>query len=160
VATSEEAAQPRAWCAHRRVLLAGLGGLGAVGVLAACGDDAPATTPAQNQAQSPGQSMVPTLPSPTGSAKLAATADVPVGGGVVVDGLLIVQPERGTFKAYDAACPHKGVLVTAPENGIAKCPAHSSTFSITDGAKIAGPSQTGLKAIPVKVDGANIMRGA
>jgi nitrite reductase/ring-hydroxylating ferredoxin subunit len=154
VATSEEPAQPQAWCAHRRALLVGIGGIGAAGVLAACGSDAGGETPAQNQSQS----MVPTLPSPTVAAALAATGDVPVGGGVIRDGLLIVQPERGTFKAYDAACPHKGVLVAAPENGIAKCPAHASTFSIADGAKIAGPSQAGLKPIPVKVDGTNILR--
>ncbi|MFG2044720.1 Rieske (2Fe-2S) protein [Dactylosporangium sp. NPDC048998] len=150
---SEEAAQPQAWCAHRRVLLAGLGGIGAATLLAACGGDATANAPAQTQNQDQ-----PPAASATQAAALADTADVPVGGGIVTGGLLIVQPVSGTFKAYDAACPHKGILVSAPQNGVATCPAHASTFSITDGAKISGPTPTGLKEIAVRVDGTKILR--
>ena len=108
------------WCAGRRALLAGAG---VAGLLAACGDD-----PAPPQAAPP--------PPPTPAASLASTADVPVGGGTVVGDVLLVQPVAGTFKAYNAACPHKGVKVAAPKDGVATCAAHNSTFAIADGARL------------------------
>ncbi|MEV6932651.1 Rieske (2Fe-2S) protein [Dactylosporangium sp. NPDC051485] len=129
-------------CAPRRVLLAGLGGIGAATLLAACGDDATAHPAAAQSTAGP----------------LADTKDVPVGGGIVSNGLLIVQPESATFKVFDAACPHKGILVGVPQNGVATCPAHSSTFSIKDGSRIDGPTPTGLKEITIRVDGTKILR--
>ncbi|MGI5238023.1 Rieske (2Fe-2S) protein [Dactylosporangium sp. CA-139066] len=144
VATNEDPAQPSAWCANRRVLLAAFGGAGAAAVLSACGSDATAQAPASAPSSAP--------------ASLADTAQVPVGGGIVTNGLLIVQPVSGSYKAYDAACPHKGILVAAPQNGIATCPAHASTFSITDGSRISGPTPTGLKEVKIRVDGTKILR--
>lgn len=171
VATSKEAAQPQAWCAHRRALLAGLGGIGAAGVLAACGGDSTANSPAAAGTTAAGpastgdQATNGTTATPAGQAQsagagatLADTADVPVGGGTVVGKLLIVQPVSGTFKAYDAACPHKGVLVSAPKDGVATCPAHKSTFSITDGSRLGGPATRGLTEVAVHVDGTKIVR--
>jgi nitrite reductase/ring-hydroxylating ferredoxin subunit len=89
---------------------------------------------------------------------LAATKDVPVGGGIVVAGVLVVQPDRGTFKAFDASCPHRGVLVGPPANGISTCPAHHSTFAIGDGARLSGPATQGLAQIPVSVEEKNVVR--
>ncbi|WP_433077707.1 Rieske (2Fe-2S) protein [Dactylosporangium sp. CA-052675] len=139
-------------CAHRRALLAGLGGLSAAALLAACGDsDATAKAPAATS-PAPAQSSAPA------KTTVADTAQVPVGGGIVANGVLITQPVSGTFKVFDAACPHKGILVTAPQNGIAVCPAHQSKFSITDGSKIDGPTPTGLKLLKSEVDGTSIVR--
>ena len=99
-------------------------------------------------------------PSAVGSAgtRVAAAADVPVGGGVVVNGVLIVQPESGTFKAYNAACPHQGVQLGAPQNDVVTCPAHHSKFKADDGSLISGPATHGLTAIAVTVQGADIVR--
>jgi nitrite reductase/ring-hydroxylating ferredoxin subunit len=144
--------QPPAWCADRRALLAGLGGVGAAALLSACGGSATAKSPAS---EGQGQAAPPTEAPP---AELAETSAVPVGGGIVSNGLLIVQPVSGTFKAFDAACPHKGILVSAPQNGVATCPAHASKFNIADGSRIDGPTPTGLKEIAVKVDGTRIVR--
>jgi len=130
-------------CVRRRAVLAGTAG---VSLLAACGSAEPEPK-SQTEAQKP-----------EASPALAEVSQVPVGGGIVVGGLLIVQPDSGTFKAFDAACPHKGVLVAAPENGVATCPAHKSTFAIKDGAKIAGPTPSGLKEVAIKVDGTKIVR--
>jgi len=142
------------WCTSRRALLAGLGGAGAAGLLAACGDDAVSSPPgAAKSATSAGSPSA-----SAGDGALADTADVPVGGGTVVGSLLIVQPVAGTFKAYDAACPHKGVKVNPPKDGIATCPAHASTFSIADGARLAGPATRGLTAVAVVVKGTKIVR--
>lgn len=143
------------WCAGRRALLAGAGAAGAAGLLAACGDD---TAPA-GAAAAPATSAPAAPPAPSGAApaaSLASTADVPVGGGTVVGGVLLVQPVAGTFKAYDAACPHKGVKVGVPKDGVATCPAHNSTFAIADGARISGPATSGLKEIPIKVEAGRI----
>ncbi|MEU1360533.1 Rieske (2Fe-2S) protein [Micromonospora zamorensis] len=76
----------------------------------------------------------------------------------VAEGVLVVQPEAGTFKAYDAACPHQGVRVGAPRDGVITCPAHNSTFSPGDGARLGGPATKGLTEIPVRVDGTTIVR--
>jgi nitrite reductase/ring-hydroxylating ferredoxin subunit len=135
------------WCTGRRALLAGAG---AAGLLAACGDD-PVT---ETAAAAPATSAAPAEPSLAPS--LASTAEIPVGGGTVVGDVLLVQPVAGTFKAYNAACPHKGVKVAAPKDGIATCAAHNSTFAIADGARLSGPATTGLKEIAIKVDGGRI----
>jgi nitrite reductase/ring-hydroxylating ferredoxin subunit len=95
---------------------------------------------------------------PPGAGPLAATADVPVGGGVVVNGVLIVQPKSGTFKAYNAACPHQGVQVGAPKKGVITCPGHNSQFKADDGSRISGPASRGLTEIAVAVQGADIVR--
>jgi len=97
----------------------------------------------------------PTLePWPTaGAGGLVRTSDVPVGGGVLVNDLIVVQPQRGTFKAYDARCPHQGIIVDPPPTGdtTMSCPAHSSRFRVSDGSRISGPTPSGLRQVPVRV---------
>ena len=80
--------------------------------------------------------------------KLAATADVPVGGGVVLADaqLVITQPKAGTFKAFSAICTHQGCAVSTVENGTINCPCHGSEFAITDGSVVAGPAPKPLPA--------------
>ncbi|MEU4397603.1 Rieske (2Fe-2S) protein [Micromonospora orduensis] len=130
------------WCLSRRALLTGAGAVGAAGLLSACGaGDGPT-----------GQAAA------TAGTVLARTADVPVGGGTVTSGVLVVQPEAGTFRAYDATCPHQGVRVGAPSDGVITCPAHNSTFAVGDGARLGGPATRGLTEIPITVDGTTIVR--
>ncbi|MFC4020320.1 Rieske (2Fe-2S) protein [Micromonospora sp. GCM10011542] len=130
------------WCLSRRALLAGAGAVGAAGLLSACGaGDTPAGAAAA-----------------TAGTVLARTGDVPVGGGTLVGGVLLVQPTAGTFKAYDATCPHQGVRIAAPRDGVSTCPAHNSTFAIADGARLGGPATRGLTEIAVRVDGTDIVR--
>ncbi|HEX8628144.1 MAG TPA: Rieske (2Fe-2S) protein [Catenuloplanes sp.] len=145
-------------CASRRAILIAAGGIGMTGVLAACGNDAPATTGPVAGPQSQG---APTPGSTAGAAPagpLATTTDIPVGGGKVVNGILVVQPSAGTFKAYSAACPHQGVQLIAPKDGVSRCPAHNSTFAIADGAVLDGPATRGLVEVTVSVEGTNIVQ--
>ncbi|PWR13690.1 hypothetical protein DKT68_00710 [Micromonospora acroterricola] len=130
------------WCLSRRALLTGAGAAGAAGLLSACG---------AGDTQAGGATA-------TAGTVLARTSDVPVGGGTVVDGVLVVQPRAGTFAAYDATCPHQGVRVAAPRDGVITCPAHNSTFSASDGARLGGPATRGLTEIPVRMEGTNIIR--
>ncbi|MET7399069.1 Rieske (2Fe-2S) protein [Dactylosporangium sp. NPDC005572] len=140
------------WCPDRRALLAGLG---VTGFLAACSAAPAATPPAASQ---PASQPASEPASDAAAPALADVAAVPVGGGTVVGGVLVVQPEAGVYKAFDAACPHNGVKVTAPEQGVATCPAHKSTFAIKDGARLSGPATRGLTEIPVQVRDGRILR--
>lgn len=95
--------------------------------------------------------------------QVAKLADVPVGGGLLVDEpggtgkLLLVQPSAGQVKAFNAACPHQGVMVGTPQGGTITCPGHGSQFDASSGALKKGPATTGLSTVNVKVDGAAVV---
>jgi nitrite reductase/ring-hydroxylating ferredoxin subunit len=133
----------------RRAVLTGAGAAGLTGVLAACGDETtPPPPPPRASTAGPSTSV------------LTTTAALTVGGGTVVEGVLVVQPTAGVYKAYDAACPHKGVMVSAPKDGVITCAAHKSTFKLEDGSRISGPATQGLNPVNINVDGTNIVRAA
>ncbi|MFD9705965.1 Rieske (2Fe-2S) protein [Lentzea sp. NPDC059081] len=100
----------------------------------------------------------------TGSAggALVALADVPEGGGAVVDGpggkkIVVARVSATEVKAFDATCPHQGSIVAEPSGGTITCPSHGSQFSPADGSVKKGPATTGLKAVAVKVDGDQVV---
>jgi len=84
-----------------------------------------------------------------------ATA-VPVGGGTIFGalGLVVTQPEPGTFVAFDTTCPHRQCAVKAVAAGVINCFCHGSRFRVADGSVAGGPSPEPLsrRAIVV-VDG-------
>jgi len=93
-----------------------------------------------------------------GSPALAKVADVPVGGGVVLEGrrMVITQPKAGTIKAFTAVCTHQGCVVADVSNGTINCPCHGSRFKVADGSVANGPATRALRQISVTVDGADI----
>ncbi|MFY9668374.1 MAG: Rieske (2Fe-2S) protein [Trebonia sp.] len=101
----------------------------------------------------------------TGSAlpagALAATAQVPDGGGKIIDGknIVITQPHSGSFRAFTAICTHEGCIVSSVSNGTINCPCHGSKFSIKDGSVVHGPAPSPLAAIAIKVEGTSIFQG-
>jgi nitrite reductase/ring-hydroxylating ferredoxin subunit len=149
---------------RRAVLLAA--GLAVTVSVAGCGADEP--TPAAASTPVAPSEATPSEPStsaggaqaiPAGA--LTLVAHVPVGGGVVVEEgkVLVVQPNGGTFKAYDAKCPHRGVPVNPPDaDGIVVCPRHRARFKAADGSVVKGPAERALSGIPVKVDGEYVVR--
>ncbi|MER7277585.1 Rieske (2Fe-2S) protein [Dactylosporangium sp. NPDC000244] len=162
-------------CAARRTLLLGAGAMG-IAVLAGCGGG---DEPAPGAGGNPAGSSAPAAPATTGgnpfddsspggdagvqvpANALVAVGEVPVGGGVIVkDTVLVVQPAKGSFKAYDAACPHQGAIVDPPFDGnpIIMCPRHNSKFKVSDGSKVDGPTPGGLKTVKVGVKSGYVVR--
>jgi Rieske Fe-S protein len=94
---------------------------------------------------------------PAAGTKLSTTAEVPVGGGIILvdEGLVVTQPEEGTFKAFSSKCTHQGCVVTKVTETI-DCPCHNSKFSLSDGSPQSGPATSPLPETSVTVDGANV----
>ena len=91
--------------------------------------------------------------------KITATADVPVGGGVVVKAgkVVVTQPTQGEFKGFTAVCTHAGCVVKEVAGGTINCPCHGSKFSITDGSVVAGPAKQPLGGARIAVEGTEIV---
>lgn len=162
----------------RRVVLAGAGAAGLAAVLSGCtvyGDSPapsdpggpPAAPPAA--ADSPGAAASGAAGSPdpggrdavgggTGGRDLAGTGDIPVGGGKVFpdEGVVVTQPQAGTFKAFSATCTHQGCQVESVSNGTINCPCHGSRFRVADGSVAGGPAKRALPGRKLSVDGDRI----
>ena len=93
-----------------------------------------------------------------GSRVLAATAEIPVGGGKILTAkkIVITQPRAGSFDAFTAICTHLGCTVNTVADGTIDCPCHGSKFSISDGSVINGPATAPLARINIKVQGNSI----
>lgn len=153
--------------ARRRVLAAGTVGVGAAGLLAACGgDDEPAASNPTTAAPSTGS---PTTPAPSTSANgevpagnaLASTSDIPVGSGKIFaeQKVVVTQPAAGDFKAFSAQCPHQGCLVSRVQGTEIHCTCHGSVFSATDGSVVTGPARSPLPAQTITVEGQSLVLG-
>ncbi len=96
-----------------------------------------------------------------GSAFLAKTTDIPVGGGKILTDLKIVitQPQAGTFHAFTAICTHQGCIVNAVSGGTINCPCHGSRYSIVNGSVVRGPAPLPLAAVSILVQGTSILQG-
>jgi Rieske Fe-S protein len=137
-------------------VLAGVGLVGVAGVITACGAGS----------SSSAQAGSPTASTPAGQAAssaaaanaLAATSDIPVGGGTIFTGpkVVVTQPTANEFKAFSAVCTHMGCIVSQVSNGTIDCPCHGSQYSITTGAVVAGPAPMPLPAEQIKVSGGSI----
>jgi Rieske Fe-S protein len=89
---------------------------------------------------------------------LAKTADVPVGGGVIVGDTVITQPTAGVFKGLSSVCTHAGCNVKAIADGTIDCPCHGSKFNL-DGTVAQGPATKPLAAKAITVQGDSIVTG-
>jgi Rieske Fe-S protein len=91
-------------------------------------------------------------------AVLAKTADVPVGGGLIVGDaqVVITQPTAGTFKAFTSVCTHQQCQVANVEGGTINCTCHGSKFDINDGSVVSDPAPQPLAAKQIKVAGDSI----
>ena len=134
---------------NRRNVLAGSGIVAAAVVVSACAPGSDVANSDNIQGTTVGAS----------GTVLAAVADVPVSGGVVISDppIVVTQPKNGEIKGFTAICPHAGCLVSTVENDEIICPCHGSRFSSVDSSVIQGPAEQGLAAAAVSVKGANVV---
>jgi len=155
--------------ATRRGMLAGVGLVGLAGAITACGaasssstSSAPASTAASptgasgasaSASASEASSAATGAGSTAGADALAATAEIPAGGGKIftVQKVVVTQPTAGEFKAFSAVCTHMGCIVNQISNGTIDCPCHGSQYSIATGDVVAGPAPRPLPAKQIKV---------
>jgi Rieske Fe-S protein len=91
---------------------------------------------------------------------LTGTADVPVGGGEILDAqkVVVTQPSKGEFKAFSAVCTHQQCLVAQITDGKIVCPCHGSQFSVEDGSVVGGPAPSPLPKVAIDVKGDRVVR--
>ncbi|HVQ88413.1 MAG TPA: Rieske (2Fe-2S) protein [Actinomycetes bacterium] len=144
----------------RRTVVQGAALAGVGLALAACGKAATeTTTPNAQSSPTDAPSSDPAGGSGSGSIDgLAATADIPVDGGVIVEKVVITQPEKGTFKAFTAVCTHLGCIVDEVADNVITCPCHGSTYSAADGSVLGGPAPSPLAEVPVEVQDGQVVR--
>ncbi|MFE5327099.1 Rieske (2Fe-2S) protein [Embleya sp. NPDC056575] len=136
----------------RRTLLRGAAVVGAVGVagsaVTACATD--------NQPATPHEKKLLDGPVTVGRAD-----DVVVGKGKVYTdtSIVVTQPAKDDYKAFDARCPHQGCLVTKVDQGVIQCQCHGSQFSMNDGSVVRRPAKRGLTPLPVTVANGEIVVG-
>ena len=152
----------------RRVVLTGALAVGAIPILAACGSNsdgggsgggtggldsggASGNQPSSSQSDGGNGDGEPVL--------LAPVADVPEGGGVVLEEeeLVLTQPSEGQFRCFSAICTHQGCPVSGVANGTINCPCHGSMFDIDTGEVLAGPAPSPLPEKPIIVSGKEIL---
>ncbi|MFJ3970245.1 Rieske (2Fe-2S) protein [Streptomyces parvus] len=136
----------------RRTVVAAVGAAGAAAALTACGggsDDAGGSGTVE-QPGSGGEKQ--------GGAVLAATADIPEGGGMVFAAhkVVVTQPKPGEFKAFSSTCTHQGCAVKDVSAGTITCPCHNSTFDAATGSPTGGPATQPLPAREITVEGDSI----
>lgn len=118
----------------------------------------PSPSSAPSASESPSESPSKAASSKAPSGPSVATADVPVGGGVILSDAdyVVTQPTKGTYKAFSKICTHQGCKVGSVTDGVIKCPCHGSEFSIADGSVKHPPASKPLPESTTTVAGSKV----
>lgn len=139
--------------ASRRIVFQGLGALGVAAALAGCGGGSGGSDDGSTGGSTPTAG--------TAGEELATTAEIPVGGGIVLTDkhIVITQPAAGEFKAFSSRCLHQGFDVTKVEDGTITCAFHGSTYDAATGAVTGGPAPSDgtLATVAVEVKGDKVV---
>lgn len=149
----------------RRTVLQATGLVAVGGVVAACGGSSGSASasssaaPAASSAAPAASSAAPASSAAAGGSGVAAVADIPVGGGIILEdeAIVLTQPTAGDVKAFTAICTHQACLVSQVVDNEIICPCHGSKFSATDGSVIQGPATQALAVAGVSVDGGQVV---
>ena len=83
------------------------------------------------------------------------TSKVPVKGAYLAKvggrSILITQPKKGVFRAFDPTCTHAGCQLSGISGTNLVCNCHGATFSSDSGAPTGGPANIPLAKIKVAV---------
>ncbi|MFB8217319.1 Rieske (2Fe-2S) protein [Streptomyces anulatus] len=144
------AAQKHRSLLGRRTVVAAAGAAGAAAALTACGGGSDGSG-GSDTVEQPGSGG-------KGGEVLAATSDIPEGGGVVfaAQKVVVTQPQPGEFKAFSSTCTHQGCAVKDVSGGTITCPCHNSTFDAATGSPTGGPATRPLPARQITVEGDSI----
>ncbi len=97
------------------------------------------------------------------SVRVRSIPELSVVGGAVRIGNIkgapigLARTGENSYRAFNLNCPHQGYAVERDATGWI-CPAHNSQFE-ADGDLLLGPSTTGLKRVPARVSGAQVIVG-
>lgn len=93
--------------------------------------------------------------------RLAAVADIPAGGTLILDDALVVlvRTESGEVLGWSATCTHQGCTVSSVEDGLIVCPCHFSRFDPANGAPVSGPATRPLPSVAIEVRGEDVYTG-
>jgi Rieske Fe-S protein len=96
-----------------------------------------------------------------GGGTVVALADVPVGGGVVLQAqqVVVTRDAQGEVHAFSAVCTHQRCLVSGVADGAISCPCHGSLFDAVTGEVVRGPATAPLPAVPAAVAGDDVVVG-
>ena len=90
------------------------------------------------------------------------TSAVKVGSGKVFTpagsnrAVLVTQPRKGVWRAFDARCTHEQVPVAGAANNVVVCNMHGAKFNADTGAATAGPARRSLTKFKVAVSGTSV----
>jgi Rieske Fe-S protein len=126
---------------------------GAAGFVVARRSDAAKARPTTSAANAYGDAPT------TAGRPLAAVDKVPVGGGLVLNGVVLTRDAQGDIRGYSATCTHQGCTVSGVRDGAIQCPCHGSAFNASTGAVVQGPATRPLAPVPVVVRGGNVYTG-
>ncbi|MFJ6700521.1 Rieske (2Fe-2S) protein [Streptomyces sp. NPDC091272] len=141
----------------RRTVLAAAAGTAAV-LATGCTENGDAGGGENPKGTAPETTAPPASDGQSEPAPLAATADIPVGGGKVFkdEKVVVTQPVAGSFKAFSSACTHQGCSVTDVSGGTINCPCHGSKFRVADASVAGGPAQQPLPPRAITVESGSI----
>jgi len=98
---------------------------------------------------------------PAGGRRLAALADVPADGGLVLadEGVVLVRGPGEEVHAFSSTCTHQGCPVSEVAGGRIVCPCHGSVFDAATGEVVAGPAPAPLPSVEVSVEDGDVLAG-
>jgi nitrite reductase/ring-hydroxylating ferredoxin subunit len=82
-----------------------------------------------------------------GSARMYTVAGIPV---------LVTQPKKGVFKAFNGYCTHQQVQLDSLTGTNLVCSQHGSSFDTTTGKVTGGPARSALANYKVTVAGTTL----
>jgi nitrite reductase/ring-hydroxylating ferredoxin subunit len=70
--------------------------------------------------------------------------------------VLITQPKKDEFRAFNPACTHNGFQVDKIQGKNISCPVHGALFDTTTGAVQRGPARSPLQKYTLTKEGTSL----